>query len=33
MLDPVTAQIAINSMIDVIWPMLPPHVLTQLAYV
>lgn len=33
MADPVTTQLAINAMLDVIWPILPPHVLAQLAYV
>lgn len=32
-MDAVTAQIAINTMLDVIWTILPPHILEQLAYV
>lgn len=32
-MDAVTAQIAINAMLDVIWPLLPAHTLQQLAYV
>lgn len=32
-MDPVTTQIAIHAVLDVMWPLLPPHVLTQLAYV
>lgn len=32
-MDPITAQIVINSMLNVIWPLLPPHILEQLAYV
>ena len=32
-MDPITAQIAIHAMLDVIWPTLPPHILEQLAYV
>lgn len=31
-MDPITAQLAIHSVLDVIWPFLPPVVL-QLAYV
>lgn len=26
-------QIAINSLLDVVWPLLPPTLLEQLAYV
>lgn len=33
MTDPVAAQIAINAMLDVIWPLLPGPVIAQLAYV
>lgn len=32
-MDPITTQIARNTMLDVIWPILPPHILEQLAYV
>lgn len=32
-MDPITLQILINSALDVIWPILPPHVLEALAYV
>ena len=32
-MDPVTTQIAIHAVLDVMWPLLPPPVLTQLAYV
>lgn len=32
-MDPITAQLAIHSVLDVIWPFLPPVVLKQLAYV
>lgn len=32
-MDPTLLQITINSMLDVIWPILPPHVLEALAYV
>lgn len=32
-MDPITAQIVINSMLDVIWPYLPAPILGQLAYV
>lgn len=33
MADPVTTQLAINAMLDVIWPLLPAPVIAQLAYV
>lgn len=32
-MDAVTTQIAINALLDVIWPLLPAHILEQLAYV
>ena len=32
-MDPTLWQITINHALDVIWPILPPHVLTQLQYV
>lgn len=32
-MDVITAQIIINSVLDVIWPILPPHILEQLTYV
>lgn len=32
-MNTVMMQIAINSLLDVIWPILPPHILEQLAYV
>lgn len=32
-MDAVTAQIAIHAMLDVIWPILPPNTIAQLAYV
>lgn len=32
-MDHVATQIAINAVIDVVWPLLPPSVLAQLAYV
>lgn len=32
-MDPIAAQIAINHVLDVIWPILPPCTLEQLAYV
>lgn len=32
-MDPITAQIAIHAALDIIWPLLPPAVLQQLAYV
>lgn len=32
-MDPITLQIFINHALDLIWPVLPPHVLTQLQYV
>ena len=32
-MDPTTTQIALNTMLDVIWPILPPHILEQLASV
>ena len=31
-MDPITIQIALNTMLDVIWPILTPHILEQLAY-
>lgn len=31
--DPVLSQIAVNALLDVVWPLLPPEVLEQLAYV
>lgn len=31
-MDPITTQIALNTVLDVIWPILPPHILEQLAY-
>ena len=32
-MDPITAQLAIHAALDIIWPLLPPAVLPQLAYV
>ena len=32
-MDPITTQIAIHQILDVIWPILPPQILEQLAYV
>ena len=32
-MDPITAQIALNTVLDYVWPVLPPHVLAQLQYV
>ena len=32
-MDPTLWQITINHVLDVIWPILPPHILEQLAYV
>lgn len=32
-MDPVMATIAINAFLDVVWPVLPPHILDQLAWV
>ena len=32
-MDPITIQIALNALLDVIWPILPTHILEQLAYV
>ena len=32
-MDPITAQIAIHQILDVIWPILPPYILEQLTYV
>ncbi|SNV69790.1 Uncharacterised protein [Corynebacterium imitans] len=32
-MGPITTQIALNTMLDVIWPILPLHILEQLAYV
>ena len=32
-MNTVMTQIAINSLLDVVWPLLPPVVLDQLAYV
>ncbi len=32
-MDPVATQIAINAVLDVIWPIMPTHILEQLAYV
>lgn len=32
-MDVITAQILINSVLDVIWPLLPTATLEQLAYV
>ncbi len=31
--DPTTAQLAIHAVLDIIWPLLPAHILDQLAYV
>lgn len=32
-MDPITAQLAIHAAFDIIWPLLPPAVLAQLAYI
>ena len=32
-MDPITAQIALNTVLDHVWPILPPYVLAQLQYV
>lgn len=32
-MDPTLLQITINQILNVIWPILPPHVLEALAYV
>ena len=32
-MDPITTQLTIHQILDVIWPILPPHILEQLAYV
>lgn len=32
-MDTITTQIALNAMLDIIWPLLPPAVLAQLAYI
>lgn len=32
-MNTVMTQIAINSLLDVVWPLFPPVVLEQLAYV
>lgn len=32
-MDPITLQITINHVLNVIWPILPPCTLEQLAYV
>lgn len=32
-MNTVMTQIAINSLLDVVWPLLPPALLEQLAYV
>ena len=32
-MDPITAQITIHQILDVIWPILPAPILEQLAYV
>ena len=32
-MNTVMTQIAINSLLDVVWPLLPPSLLEQLAYV
>lgn len=32
-MDTITTQIALNAMLDIIWPLLPPAVLSQLAYI
>lgn len=31
--NPVQTQLALHAVLDVIWPILPPHVLEALAYV
>lgn len=33
MSDPVLVQIAVNSALDVVWPVLHPELLEELAYV
>lgn len=33
MLDPTLITIAVNTALDVCWPILPPETLTNLAYV
>ena len=32
-MDPITTQLTIYQILDVIWPILPPQILEQLAYV
>lgn len=32
-MDPITTQLTINQILNVIWPILPPHFLEALAYV
>lgn len=32
-MNTVMTQITINSLLDVVWPLLPPSLLEQLAYV
>lgn len=32
-MDPITAQMTIHQILDVIWPILPAPILGQLAYV
>lgn len=32
-LDTITAQIFLNSLLDIVWPLLPAQTLEQLAYV
>lgn len=32
-MDPITTQLTINQVLDVIWPWLSPHILEALAYV
>lgn len=32
-MDTITTQIALNAMLDIIWPLLPAPVLAQLAYI
>lgn len=32
-MDPVLVQVAIHSVLDVVWPILPPSTLEQLAWV
>lgn len=31
--DPVMVQVFLNAVLDVAWPLLPPEVMEQLAYV